>query len=232
MGLVDRTMTVVKSKINKLIEKAEDPMEALDHSYEKQLDLIRNVKKGIADLSTAKKGLEQQKMNLCKSIFDIEDQAKGLLEQGKETLARTALERKVQTQEQIDSLTQQIKKLAIDQNNLIEKEKTLELKLEEFKAKKETMKAQYLAAKAQADIGESLSGMGNNVGNPSDAMRRAEDKTNAMNARTGAIEELTNSGVLNDGISGSSSIDREIESARNKGRVDKEFEALKGRVRR
>ncbi len=227
MGLVDRTITVVKSKINKLIEKSEDPIEALDHSYEKQLDLIRNVKKGIADLSTAKKGLEQQKMNLCKSIFDIEDQAKGLLEQGNDTLARTVLERKVQTQEQIDSLSQQIKKLAIDQKNLIEKEKTLELKLEDFKARKETMKAQYLAAKAQANIGESLSGIGNNVGNPSDAMRRAEDRTNEMTARTGAIEELTSSGVLNDSIGGPTNIDRELASARNKGRVDKEFEALK-----
>lgn len=230
MGLVDRTVTIVKAKINKLLEKAEDPREALDNSYEQQLDLLRNVKRGITDLTSAKKTLEQQKMKLCKSVFDIEDQAKEILKQGNEALARTALERKVTTQEQIDSLTQQIKKLTVDQNKLIETEKTLELKIEEFKAKKETMKAQYAAAEAQVKIGESLSGIGNNMGNAGDAMRRAEDKTQTMTARASAIDELNDSGVLNNSVDGTTSLDRELNKAKNKGRVDKEFEELKRRA--
>jgi|SRR3972149_330741 len=227
MSFYNRTLTVIKAKINKLIEKVEDPREALDNSYEKQLDLLTNVKKGIADLTSAKKMLEQQKNKLCESIFDIEDQAKEILKQGNEPLAKAALERKITTQEQIDSLIQQIKKLSADQNKLIETEKILELKIEQFKSKKETMKAQYSAAEAQVKISESLGGIGSQIGNAGDAMRRAEDRTQTMAARASAIDELTESGVLNDEMDNRSHLDRELSKVRKKSIVDSEFEKMK-----
>lgn len=227
MGFIDRTATILEAKINKLLGKAEDPRETLDASYEKQVDLLRNVKKGIAELTTAKKSLEQQKQKLCASIFDIEDQAKDLLRQGNEELAKTALERKVTTEEQISGLTKQIKEMAVSQNKLVETGKTLELKIEQFKSKKETMKAQYSAAEAQVKITESLGGIGSQIGNAGDAMRRAEDRTQTMTARASAVEELTDSGVLSDGLDNTSSLDRELSKARNKNRVDEEFERMK-----
>ncbi len=226
MSFLDRTANIIRGKINKLLDKVEDPREELDTSYERQLDLLQNVKKGIAELTTAKKRLEMQKYKLCQSIIDIDSQAKEILKQGNEALARTALERKVSTQEQIDGLTQQIKNMTAEQNKLTEAEKKLELKVEEFRTKKETMKAQYSAADAQVKISESLSGIGSQIGNAGDAMRRAEDKTQAMSARASAIDELTDSGVLDNGL-GETNLDRELSKARSKSKVDTELEELK-----
>src|SRR6266540_4742695 len=49
-GLMNRASTVVKAKISKLLDRAEDPGETLDYSYEKQLELLQNVKRGVADV--------------------------------------------------------------------------------------------------------------------------------------------------------------------------------------
>ena len=119
--------------------------------------------------------------------------------------------------------------MTTDQNKLIETEKVLELKVEQFKSKKETVKAQLTAAEAQVKISESLSGIGGQIGSSSDAMRRAEDKTQTMTARASAIDELTDTGVLNDNLDNTTTLDRELSKARNKGKVDKEFEELRKR---
>ena len=63
-GLSGRMSTVVKAKISKMLDKAEDPAETLDYSYQKQLEQLQNVKKGIADVVTAKKRIQAQESNL------------------------------------------------------------------------------------------------------------------------------------------------------------------------
>ena len=59
-GLSGRMSTIVKSKISKLLDRAEDPGETLEYSYQKQIELLQNVKKGIADVVTSKKRLQLQ----------------------------------------------------------------------------------------------------------------------------------------------------------------------------
>lgn len=222
-----RITTIIMAKINKLLGRIEDPREQLDLSYEKQLELLNNVKKGITDLTTAKKQLEGRKHNLCKEIIDVDEKAKELLKQGNETLAREVLERRISTEEQIDSLTQQIKKLREDEKKLIDKEKVLEIRIEQFKSTKETMKAQYTAAEATSKISESLTGLDGSIGNVGDAMRKAEDKTQTMNAKASAISELVDEGVLDDSLGTETRLDRDLNKSRRKGKVDKQLEEMK-----
>ena len=230
MGLYQRTMTMIGAKINKLLNKYEDPRETLDHSYEKQVELVQTVKRGITELATAKKRLEQQKYKLCESMFTLDDQAKEALQQGNENLTRAVLERKVKTQEDIDSLTKQIKKLADDQEKIVEKEKLLEIRVEQFRSSKETMKAQYGAAEAQSKIAESLSGMGDSAGDVGTAMRRAEDKTEGMTAKVSAINELVDTGVLDDSLGTGDRIDDELAKTRRNRQVEKELEEMKKKL--
>ena len=93
-GMAGRMSTVIKSKISKLLDKAEDPGETLDYSYQKQLESLQNVKKGIADVVTAKKRLGMQAQKLEQSVVKLDTQARQALAAGNEDLARTALERK------------------------------------------------------------------------------------------------------------------------------------------
>src|ERR1051325_10119573 len=92
-GLARRFSTVVKAKVSKLLDKAEDPAETLDYSYEKQLESLQNVKKGIADVVTAKKRLQMQSEKLEQQVVKLDTQARQALAGGNEALARTALQR-------------------------------------------------------------------------------------------------------------------------------------------
>ena len=64
MGLWSRFMLIFKSKASRALDRAENPTETLDYSYEKQLELLQNVKRGVADVVTAKKRLELQQTKL------------------------------------------------------------------------------------------------------------------------------------------------------------------------
>ena len=107
-GLMSRASLVVKAKFSKLLDRAEDPGETLDYSYEKQLELLQNVKRGIADVVTAKKRLELQETQLQQSIVKLDGQARQALAANREDLARQALERKSGLQQQLQGLDQQV----------------------------------------------------------------------------------------------------------------------------
>src|SRR5438093_13230552 len=100
-GLMSRASMVVKAKFSKLLDHAENPAETLDYSYEKQLELLQNVKRGIADVVTAKKRLELQETQLQQSIVKLEAQARQALAAGREDLARQPDERKPGLQQQL-----------------------------------------------------------------------------------------------------------------------------------
>src|SRR5256886_4579836 len=124
-GLMSRASLVVKSKFSKLLDRAENPTETLDYSYEQQLVLLQNVKRGVADVVTAKKRLEMQTQKLEQSVVTLEQQARHALGAGREGLARQALERKSAVQQQLVDLDQQVKGLEQQQEKLVTNEQAL-----------------------------------------------------------------------------------------------------------
>jgi phage shock protein A len=88
--------------------------------------------------------------------------------------------------------------LAAEQEKLSNALQKLQAKVEAFRTRKETIKATYTAAEASAKIGETVSGISEEMGSVGLAMQRAEDKTAQMQARAGAVDELIASGVLED----------------------------------
>src|SRR5213080_180771 len=107
MGLLSRAGEIIRAKFSALLNRAENPNETLDYSYEKQLELLQNVKRGVADVVTAKKRLELQTATLEKSVVKLDGQARQALQAGREDLAREALQRKTVAQEQLQGLDQQ-----------------------------------------------------------------------------------------------------------------------------
>src|ERR671933_1268094 len=110
-GLGGRFSTVVKAKISKLLDRAEDPAETLDYGYQKQVELLQNVKKGIAEVVTSKKRLQMQQDRLQQQVVKLDTQARQALAAGNEDLARAALERKQLAQTELQSLDGQVKEL-------------------------------------------------------------------------------------------------------------------------
>ena len=197
-GLSGRMSTIVKAKISKLLDRAEDPGETLEYSYQKQVELLQNVKKGIADVVTSKKRLEIQEGNIKQQVVKLDTQARQALAAGQEDLARMALERKNVAQTELQSLDSQIGDLQKQQEQLTESEQKLKTKIEQFRSKKEVVKAQYSAAEAQVRISEAATGVGEEMADIGLAMQRAMDKTENMKARADAVGELEAAGTFED----------------------------------
>ena len=227
MGLLNRMAAIIAAKMNKLIGAAEDPRETLDYSYEKQLELLQNVKRGVAEVATSKKRLELQKANLIQNSEKLEGQAREAVRANREDLAKLALERKNLLSSQITGLDKEIATLAAEQEKLIEAEKRLSTKIEVFRSKKETIKAQYSAAEAQVKISESVSGISEEMADVGMSIERAENKTQEMKARASALDELLDKGVLVDFSSSGDDIDRELAKISQTGGVESELARIK-----
>ena len=229
-GLIERAVTVIQAKLSKLIGRAEDPRETLDYSYEKQLEMLQNVKRGIADVVTAKKRLQLQAQKLEQGVVKLDSQAREAIGAGREDLARTALERKVGVQTQLQDLDRQTQELEAQQQKLVENERTLSTRIESFRSEKEVIKAQYSAAEAQVKIGEAATGIGDQMANTGQAVQRAREKTEEMQARGQAMDELIASGTLEDVTSDQTQLDRELAQIASQSEVDKELEKMKAEV--
>jgi phage shock protein A len=230
-GLMERAMLVIRAKLSKLIGRAEDPRETLDYSYEKQRDMLQDVKRGIAEVATAKKRLQLQSDKLEQSVPKLDSQARDALAAGREDLARMALERKTAAQTQLQDLDRQVGDLEQQQDKLVANEKALSARIESFRSQKEVIKAQYSAAEAQVKIGEAATGIGDQMGETGRAVERAREKTDEMQARASAMDELIAAGTLEDVTAGDQSqLDRELAQLASQSKVDEELERMKAEI--
>jgi len=227
MSLLNRMGAVITAKVNKIIGGMEDPRETLDYSYEKQLDLLQNVKRGIAEVTTSKKRLELQKAKLVQSSEKLEGQARDAIQANREDLARLALERKTAIDSQVEGLDREISTLETEQEKLVAAERRLSTKIEVFRTKKETIKAQYSAAEAQVRINESFSGISEEMADVGMSIERAESKTEEMKARSAALDELIETGTLEDFTSQGDPIERELAKVTGQSKIESELARIK-----
>jgi phage shock protein A len=231
MGLFKRMENVIESKINKVLNRIEDPHEMLDYSYEKQLELLQNVKRGVAEVTSSKKRLQLQRAKMMLNVDKLEGQAKDSIVADREDLARLVLERKVALIQQIDGIDKEVIELEKQEEKLIASEKRLSIKVEIFRTRKESIKAEYSAAEAQVKINESITGISEEMADVGLAIDRAENKKEEMKARAEAIDELMKVGALED-LTGDSKgyIDSELSKINTKSNVESELSMLKAEL--
>jgi len=223
-SLRKRLAFVFRAKANKALDRAEDPRETLDYSYQKQMEMLQKVRRGVADVATSRKRLELQMTGLQQSGDKLQVQAQQALAQNREDLAREALTRRSAIQGQLADLSAQHAQLQAEEEKLTAAAQRLAAKVESFRTRKETIKATYTAAEAQTRIGEAFSGISEEMSDVGLAMQRAEDKTAQMQARAGAIDELLASGALDDPSSTGRNDDIQAELDRMSSTNDVELE--------
>ncbi len=230
MSMMKRISTIFRAKANKALDAAEDPRETLDYSYQRQLEMLTKVRRGVADVATSRKRVELQVNQLQSQSDKLTQQAQKALSMGREDLAREALTRKSALTGQIGDLQAQHAQLQGEEEKLTLASQRLQAKVESFRTRKETIKASYTAAEAQTRINEAFSGISEEMGDVGMAVQRAEDKTAQMQARAGAIDELISSGALDDAssINRGDDITRELESMSSQADVEAELAALRG----
>lgn len=227
MSVMKRLSGIMQAKANKVLDKAENPVDMLDLSYEKQAENLQKVRRALADVTTAKKRLELQASQLQDQAQKLQDQAKQALAQGNEDLAREALSRRAGLAEQLESLGTQHEQVETQQHQLENTATRLQAQVDAFRTKKETLKASYTASKAQASIGEAVSGISESMADAGMTLQRAQDKITEMQARSSAVDELIDTGALPDTLGGGDDIQRQLDAASQSSQVDTDLAALK-----
>jgi phage shock protein A len=230
MGIGQRISTIFKAKASKALDRAEDPRETLDYSYERQRDLLQKVRRGLTDVATSRKRVELQAQQLRESGEKLESQARQALEQNREDLAREAVARRATILTQLTELKTQHDQLKAEEEKLTEASRRLQAKVDAFKIKKETIKATYTAAEAQTRINEAVTGISEEMGDVGMAMERAQDKTEQMRARAGALDEMISSGALEDLSAPSDPIQAQLDSYNKSTGVELELDRLKKEI--
>ncbi len=230
-SVMKRLSGIVQAKANKALDKAENPADMLDLSYEKQAENLQKVRRALADVATAKKRLELQAAELQGQAGKLQEQAKQALGQNREDLAREALSRRAALADQLTELGTQHSQVEAQQQQLEATAQRLSTQIEAFRTKKETLKASYTASKAQASIGEAVSGISESMTDAGMTLQRAQDKISQMQARGAAIDELIDTGALPDALGGGKDdIQSQLDATSQAGQVDSELAALKAEL--
>ena len=230
MSLFSRAHDILNAKANKALDAAEKPDEMLDLSYEQMLDQITKVRQALVTIAASRKRIELQEQQLQNSVDHLQEQAKTALSLGKEDLAREALTRKAAAQAQIDPMEAQHQQLAEQEEKLGQTLQALQQRVNTFRTQKEVLKAQYAAASAASSVNESVAGISSTLGDSGAALQRAQDKIATMQARAGALDELLQSGVLEDVGGGTDDIQKELDEVGSAADVDHELAALKAEI--
>ena len=230
-SIIDRIRLIFSSKANKFLDKHEDPRETLDYSYQKQQELLQRVRRGVADVATSRKRVELQLSQLTGQVDKFTVSAQQALSMGREDLAREALTRKSGLQQQIADMTAQRDQLAGEEEKLVRASQQLQARVEAFRTQKETIKATYSAAQAQAQVGEAFTGLSDELGDVGQAIQRAQDKTQQLQARASAVDELLASGALEDPTGAyKDDITRELDSMASQAAVESELASMKAQL--
>ncbi|HXA74054.1 MAG TPA: PspA/IM30 family protein [Acidimicrobiales bacterium] len=229
-GIFQRAHDIVQAKTNKALDAAEKPDEMLDLSYEKMLEQLTQVRRALVDIAASKKRLELQEEQLQHSVDHLQDQAKQALQANREDLAKEALARKATAQQQIDEMDPQHQQLVEEEQKLTQTMNALQKRVNDFRTQKETLKAEYTAAAAVSSVDESTAGISKSFKDSGETLQRAQDKISTMQARSGALDELLESGVLEDVGGGTDDIQKELDQVGKDANVDNELAALKAQL--
>jgi phage shock protein A len=229
-----RLALLFRVKANTVLDRAEDPREVLDYSYQRQVEMLVRMRRGLADVATSRKRLELQAGTLEQSADRLRDQAAQAMRIGQEQLAREALTRRSAALSQLADVRAQHATLKSEEDRLVLAAQRLQVKVDTFRTRKETIKATYTAAEAQNTVNEAVSGISEELGDVGMAMQRAEERTAQLSARAQALDELMASGALDDAALPAGrhdDIQAALDSASGSGTdIDRELAALKGEI--
>jgi phage shock protein A len=227
MSMFHRMNLVFQEKANAALDRAEDPAQALDLSYQKMLEQLQTVRRSIADVLTGEKRLELQRDGLQQQLDKLQVQARTALQGGHEDIARTALSRAQVIKGQVDGLGPQIEQMKQQEKQLEVTGEKLRARIEAFRAQKETLKAQAGAAKASTEAMEGVTGLSEHMADVTLMMDRAQDKVARLQARAAAVNELADTGALDTLSLSGDDIDARLAGATLDSDVDAQLSAMK-----
>ena len=220
MGLFSRLGTLIRSNINELINKAEDPEKMLNQVLVDMKQQLIEAKKQVAVAIADEKRIKKQWEQEATKAAEWEKKAMLAIRAGDDTLARAALARKADHDEIANQLKDQWEAQKTSVENLKGALRGLDNKIEEAKRKRNLLVSRQKRAEAQRTINETLSSI--NSTSAFDTFDRMSDRVTQLEAEAEATEEI--SGALNEG-----SLESQFK-ALEASSVDDQLDALKRKM--
>lgn len=199
----------------------------LDETYRAQTALLRQVRRGLADLTTSRKRVELQLATIGQQAAQLDDEAKQAVGQNRDDDARAALTRKVALEQASANLTAQRDDLVTEERKLEATAAKIEQDVESFRVRKDTLAARHTAASARVEINSAASGINSTVSEVGQAMESAERRTRELESTADAIDELVAEGVVSrPGESADAALARQFDAALGTAEVDRQLEQI------
>ena len=159
MGLFDRLTTMLRSNINDLISRAENPEKMLNQLVLDMRSQLAKAKQQVAAAIADEKRLQAQAEQEKKLADDWEKRAMLAVQEGRDDLAKQVLLRHAEHMQNAQQLDETWRKHAAETESLKNSLRTLNDKIEEAKRKKNILIARQRRAEAQQRIHETMSSM-------------------------------------------------------------------------
>lgn len=228
MTLMARLQALFGAKVNQALDGIEDPRASLDYSLTRLQASLRQISDSLVEVATAKRTLESQRAQAQAAVDKAEEQARQAVRLARDELATRALDRKAAAQERLQHLNGNIASLDAQVESLKTSQANLRQKIELFQARKEELKALYDSSRAQLQIKEASTGISKDLADAGHAIERAETRIQAMQSRVEAIDQLINTGALDDALApDGDDIDRELSRLTRTAAVERDLDRLK-----
>jgi phage shock protein A len=175
--------------LESVLRSPDDPREVLDYAYERQLQMLQLVRRGVADVATSRKRVELQVDQLEQTAAKLVRQRQDSLDAGREDLASDAQTRETAVQEQLSELRHQLGALRGEEERLTAASQRLQVKVDAFRTRKETIKASYTADEASRSVREAFAEIGEDV-DDLEATDAGAEISSTMGDASAAVSEL------------------------------------------
>lgn len=234
MGLFEHLKFVSGMKAENALQKAEDPAEVFNYSYTKQLEQLQQLRQGLVSIVQNEKHIELLEAQVEAQQNRLQQQAQQAMQQGREDLARLALQRKEALLAQVEAYKQQLEQLAAQHQKIEQLVQQAEQRVSTFGSQKEMVEAQYRAAQASVQVSEIATGISQESAEMNLAMQRAQEKVLQMQSRASAIDTLLDSGALGDqgllGGGSSTDLDHQLAQISAEHNVEAELAAMRQQI--
>jgi phage shock protein A len=227
MSILSRLKSIIKSKTNTVLDKLENPEEALNLSLTEMKEKIVEIKKAMLEVTTIKKKYENELRSLDDKIKLAQEQAELSIQASRDDLAEKALVKKENLVNQAEKTKIEIEKLEDKLDVITQNKELLENRINEFSRKRSELIALNQAANAQMVAKEIVSGVSSDMDDITARIERAESKIKEKEARIQAMDE-----IMEREDSSSDDLEKELKEIGKQGKVKKELEALKQKMKK
>ncbi|MCZ6553822.1 MAG: PspA/IM30 family protein, partial [SAR324 cluster bacterium] len=189
MGILSRTINVVRSNLNSLLNRAEDPTKMLEQTLLDMQNAFEKAKDKVGQAMAGKTKLEKSLLDEQREAKKWKERAMRAVEEGNDELAREALQRKQEYTQRTAEFQHEMEAHAANVDQLRSELHSLQDKIAEIKRKKNLLISKQERAEAQSQIYKTIDGIGSS--SAIDTIERMENKIEEMSHLADARMELS-----------------------------------------